>query len=153
MDFKEKIEFICDSMFGKLAKWLRMSGYFTIYLKSIERENFIKNININLLGNKILITKDSKILNLNPQIFFLDKIYVEEQFEIIKEKFKLSFKDAFTICMECNYQLKPANKEENKEKIPEYVYKNFNEFNMCEKCGRIYWQGSHYKEMKKKVEN
>jgi uncharacterized protein with PIN domain len=54
--------------------------------------------------------------------------------------------------MECNHPLKPSDKEENREKIPEYVYKNFNEFNICKNCGRLYWQGSHYKEMKKKLQ-
>lgn len=151
MEFKIPVEFICDSMFGKLAKWIRMTGYSAIYLNGFERKNFIDNFN--LATNQIFITRDSKIHDLNPGIFFLDEIYVIKQFNIIKEKFKLDFENAFTICMECNYPLRPAEKEKNKEKIPEYVYKNFNVFNICEKCGRIYWQGSHYKEMKEKLEN
>lgn len=76
-----------------------------------------------------------------------------KQFDIIKKKFKLNFENAFTICMKCNYSLQPAGEEKNKGKIPEYVYKHFNVFNICENCGRIYWPGSHYKEMKKKLEN
>lgn len=150
MEFKKNIEFICDSMFGKLAKWLRMAGYSAIFLKDNKRKDFIKNINLS--ENQILITKDSKLLNLSSNIFFLDKIYVKEQFEIIIKEFKLDFNNAFTICMECNHPLKSADKEENREKIPEYVYKNFNDFNICENCGRLYWQGSHYKEMKKKLQ-
>lgn len=62
MEFKSPIEFICDSMFGKLAKWLRMAGYSAIYLNGFERKNFIDNFNLNT--NQIFITKDSKIHDL-----------------------------------------------------------------------------------------
>lgn len=149
MDNENKIKFICDSMFGKLARWLRMAGYFADYIKSTERERFLKNFLIK--QKSILITKDKKILKLNYPVFLLDEIYVKNQFEIVKEKFNLKFDSAFTICMECNFHLEKTTKEENKEKIPEFVYKNFNEFFICKKCGRIYWKGSHYQEMLKKL--
>lgn len=149
MDKENNITFICDSMFGKLAKWLRMAGYFADYIKSTEREKILKNLLIK--QGCILITKDKKILNYNFPVFLLDEIYVKKQFKIIKEKFNLKFDNAFTICMECNFPLEKTIKEENKEKIPEFVYKNFNEFFICKKCGRIYWKGSHYQEMLKKL--
>jgi len=149
MENRNHVEFICDSMFGKLAKWLRMAGYSAVYLNGYERKSFIDNLHP--APDQILITGDRKITGSGSNAFFLDEIYVAKQFDVIKEKFKLDYKNAFSLCMECNYPLKPAEKEKNREKIPDYVYKNFNEFKVCEKCGRIYWQGSHYQEMMKKL--
>ncbi len=142
-------EFICDSMFGKLAKWLRMIGYFVIYIKGTERKNFLNNID--LFREKIFITKDKKIKNENIKIFYLDEIYVEKQFKIIVKEFSLNFNNAFTICMECNEMLLKKDKESNKEKIPAFVYKNFDEFYECKKCNRIYWKGSHFQAMQEKL--
>ncbi len=144
-------EFICDSMFGKLTKWLRMIGYFAIYIKGTGRKNFLDNLN--LFKDKIFITKDKKVKNEDIKIFYLDEIYVEEQFKIIIKEFNLNFNNAFTICIECNETLSKTDKDLNKEKIPEFVFKNFDEFYECKKCGRIYWKGSHFQAMQEKIKS
>ena len=65
---KQKTEFICDTMFGKLARWIRMAGYSAIYIKNSERQKFLKNFN--LRKNQIFITSDSKILKMDIKIFY-----------------------------------------------------------------------------------
>lgn len=146
---KHRIEFICDSMFGKLVKWLRMAGYSAVYIKNNERKSFFENFY--LKENQFFITSDTKILKKDLKIFYLTEENVFCQFKILKEKFKLNFENAFTVCMECNFYLHKVNKEDVKEKIPEYVFKKFNEFFKCEKCKRIYWRGSHFNMMQKKI--
>ncbi|MCL6557890.1 MAG: Mut7-C RNAse domain-containing protein, partial [Firmicutes bacterium] len=32
------------------------------------------------------------------------------------------------------------------------VRQHFSEFNLCQKCGHIYWKGSHYENMKRFVQ-
>jgi len=58
----------------------------------------------------------------------------------------------FSRCIECNCRLQVVDKETVKDKIPYFTYKNFKEFAQCPQCRKVYWKGSHYKNMKKKVD-
>jgi hypothetical protein len=49
----------------------------------------------------------------------------------------------FTICLECNVTLGPVDREDVRERIPEYVYRTQWEFRLCTGCGRVYWPGTH----------
>jgi uncharacterized protein with PIN domain len=36
--------------------------------------------------------------------------------------------------------------------VPYFTYKHFDEYAQCPQCDRVYWKGSHYKNMLKEVE-
>jgi uncharacterized protein with PIN domain len=36
-------------------------------------------------------------------------------------------------------------RDELKDDVPEYGYREYNSFAKCEKCGKVYWEGSHKK--------
>jgi uncharacterized protein with PIN domain len=43
------------------------------------------------------------------------------------------------------------NKEQVKEKVPPYVLKTRNQYMECPACHRIYWRGTHWQAMNKKL--
>jgi uncharacterized protein with PIN domain len=45
-----------------------------------------------------------------------------------------------------------VKKELVKDKVPEKVYEWQNEFWECQKCQKYYWQGTHFRGMKAKLE-
>jgi len=53
----------------------------------------------------------------------------------------------FTRCMVCNRPLREVLPEKIRSKVPPEVLLNFHEFKECPECGRIYWQGGHYRKM------
>jgi uncharacterized protein with PIN domain len=69
----------------------------------------------------------------------------------VAELFRLSgetFDPApFTRCLSCNAMLRPVLKEEVRGRVPERVYRDFDDFRQCPVCGRFFWQGSHYTAM------
>src|SRR3990167_3525366 len=42
-------------------------------------------------------------------------------------------------------------KEETAGKVPDYVHQNYNKFVRCEKCGKIFWGGTHKKRMEERL--
>ena len=51
-----------------------------------------------------------------------------------------------------NGLIEPVSREEVEDDLLPGTREAFDEFYRCRGCGRIYWRGSHYDEMKKKVE-
>jgi len=58
----------------------------------------------------------------------------------------------FTRCKECNELLDTASKEEVRSRIPPRIAAHCDEFQECARCKRVYWQGSHYRQMRRWIE-
>jgi len=58
----------------------------------------------------------------------------------------------FSLCLECNQVLVERSKDEVKELVPPYVFKTQNYFMQCPNCQRIYWRGTHWQAMTKRLE-
>ncbi|RMF61612.1 MAG: hypothetical protein D6743_13275, partial [Calditrichaeota bacterium] len=57
----------------------------------------------------------------------------------------------FSRCIPCNGLLQPVEKSEVIAQLPKNTARYFDEFYRCERCGRIYWPGSHYKKLQQVV--
>ena len=58
----------------------------------------------------------------------------------------------FSRCIECNIALDKVAKADVLEKVPPFVYQTQEEFARCIKCGRIYWHGTHWRNMRAELE-
>ncbi|MDP8011218.1 MAG: DUF5615 family PIN-like protein [Thermoplasmata archaeon] len=141
------MKFIVDSMLGKLAKYLRFLGYDTLYPDNKVTDNEI--IETAKKENRILITRDREMASRYEKSFLIRSLDSMEQLKIIVKTFNLNSDHLLSRCSICNTELIKINKEKVKGKVPENVYKNFNEFFVCPSCGRYYWFGSHAQ----KIEN
>jgi uncharacterized protein len=54
----------------------------------------------------------------------------------------------FTRCLRCNGRLQPVPKDEVEHLLPPRTREHYRDFSRCPACARIYWQGSHYAQMK-----
>ncbi len=146
------MKFICDGMLGKLARWLRLLGYDTIYFNTPFKKEFIEKARAE--GRIIL----SKCLRLNEvkraKVFIIHSDSIVEQLkEIIKElRLKPDDRAFFSRCSFCNFPLKKIEREKIRKKVPPSIYKTMAEFTECNNCQRIFWQGSHWQRMKGKLE-
>ena len=52
-------------------------------------------------------------------------------------------------CTLCNAQLKTASKDELTGQIEKNTYNFYNKFWKCPNCGQVYWQGAHWKQIAK----
>ena len=154
-DEVQKSKFIADAMLGKLAKKLRLLGHDTFYSSSITDNKIIiiaKN------QKRILLTKDRLLVQLAQKneietvtISYEDEL---EQFRQIKEKVGLGrfvIEGRSSRCTSCNGKLLLTKNEKIIGKIPDRITSNFTEFWECEECKKIYWEGTHIKNLQKFV--
>jgi uncharacterized protein len=149
----EKPRFVVDAMLGKLAKKLRLLGYDSLYSSSIEDEDLFQ---IAKKENRVIITKDAQLIHkakkyqiANIQITKNEEI---EQLVQINENVNLgkcTISDNNSRCPVCNGELKYTEKNDVSKKIPAGVFENMNNFWTCNKCGKIYWEGTHIKNLQK----
>ena len=59
----------------------------------------------------------------------------------------------FTLCLECNRPLVSRTPDEVRERVPPYVFKTQKQYVECPACRRIYWRGTHWAAMLRKLEN
>jgi len=58
----------------------------------------------------------------------------------------------FTLCLECNQPLERRSREEVAGRVPPYVYRTQTQYMECPNCHRIYWRGTHWAAMVRKIE-
>ena len=145
------MRFIADMMLGRLARWLRLYGYDTLY--GVEDDDEILEIAEG--EGRIVLTRDSELAErarkLGLKAFLLTSNSLEGQVRELKS-FGVEFRELFPAnarCPKCNGHIRPVSKEEVKDKVPPKVYENYDEFYVCEDCGQIYWPGRQWREMLK----
>ncbi len=138
------MKFILTRELGRLSRWLRILGLDSLYETAREISKVIVK---SLKEDRIILTKNKKFLE-HPGLkcLVLDEDDYLEQLRRVVGEFKIRPQEVkmFSRCIFCNSPLVFVEKEKIKESVPPYVYQTQEEFYMCEKCGRIYWQGSHW---------
>ncbi|MDD5773091.1 MAG: Mut7-C RNAse domain-containing protein [bacterium] len=148
-----ELKFIVDNMLGRLAKWLRIAGYDTLYFNSIEDD---KLIDIALKENRIILTRDTRLIKrkLVKNYILINNDFWNNQLKELSENIKLDLSsNILTRCVFCNDILSQIEKEKVINKVPPYVFETQNIFLSCPKCERIFWQGTHFAEIKKVLNN
>jgi uncharacterized protein with PIN domain len=157
------MKFLVDSMLGKLARFLRIFGYDTLYANDLvdffkldpvpdkKLLAFAKNT------NRFVITKDYPFYkSLADNAIYLRGEGVYNYLIQLKKNLGLNFK--FNIqnarCSICNSKMKKVEeKSDIKHLIPQETFIQNNDFYQCLNfhCKKIYWKGSHIDDIEKKL--
>ncbi|ASJ01677.1 Mut7-C RNAse domain-containing protein [Thermococcus gorgonarius] len=145
------MRFIADMMLGRLARWLRLYGYDTLY--GVKDDDEI--VSVALREDRIILTRDSglaeKSKKLGADVILISSNSLEEQVRELKN-LGIEFRELFppnARCPKCNGLIRPVPKEEVRGKVPPKVYELYDEFYICQDCGQIYWPGRQWEEMLK----
>lgn len=145
--------FIADKTLGKLAKWLRILGYDTVYWHSDDVTELLSRA---LEEGRTLITKDTKLYQRKGTVraFLIheDNPFLQTQEVVRHFRLPVNKKKLFSRCLTCNTSLEEVVPEEVKEEVPDYIYHTHQAFSRCPSCRKVYWAGSHYGHMAKVVE-
>jgi len=163
---EDTLRFVTDRMLGKLSTWLRVLGYDTVYaaeVKSVKDEEDEDNALISLAKQeaRILLTRDKNlVLGAGKKGVQCVQIKTDDAMEQLKELLRhniaLNLEPVPVRCSECNARIRKVEGGEEeilrersyvpKSKIGEW------DFWVCERCGRIYWEGSHWRNMREKLD-
>ena len=150
------LKFIVDNNVGKLAKWLRIMGYDTLFFNG---SNDAHMIAIALAEDRVILTRDTQIMKRRVVIkgqlkaILIQSDEPELQMHQVIDTLGLDYHSRpFTICPECNQPLLERSKQQVKDLVPPYVFQTQSQYMECPTCHRIYWKGTHWEAMTKKLE-
>jgi uncharacterized protein len=145
--------FICDVHLGKLARFLRLLGFDTLYQNDYSDEQIV---DISLLEKRCILTRDRGILKRKAVThgYCVRSTAPEEQVSEVLGRFDLRAQARpFSLCVECNGTISSAAKPSVLHELAEKTGKCYDEFYKCNSCNRVYWQGSHFTSLKKTVQS
>jgi uncharacterized protein with PIN domain len=142
-----EVRFVLDTHLGRLAGYLRMLGFDTIYHNDCSDEELAR---ISSESKRLLLTKDRGLLkrNLVTHGYYVRSTHPREKLIEVLRRFDLFTQvQPFTRCIRCNGILEDVSKEEVLEFLPTKVKAGYDAFRRCQGCSQVYWKGTHYERM------
>ncbi len=144
-------KFIVDHNVGKLARWLRLMGYDTLFFDGEDDSTMVA---IALDEGRVILTRDTQIMKRRVvtsgqlRAILLQSDRPELQMRYVIDTLHLNPEyNPFSICLECNEPLVARDKGELKDLVPPYVFETQEHYMECPACHRVYWRGMHWQAM------
>ena len=134
-------------MLGRLARWLRVLGYDTVYDESLDDPALVALAN---RENRILLTRDRHLLReLRPRhaIEIKADAPVDQLTAVVKDLRLPEPNELFRRCLLCNTPLAELPRDEAAELVPPAAREIPGPVRRCPTCGRVFWPGSHVRRM------
>lgn len=145
------MRFVVDCMLGKLAKWLKILGFDVVYFNRAEDEALLS---LARREDRWLLTRDHRLQDRArdiPVLLITSEKWKEQLVQVIEELNLRRFVDPYSRCIDCNVRLKALSKRRVKNLVAPFIYERAASFAICPACGRVYWQGTHFEDMEKKI--
>ncbi len=146
------LRFVVDVNVGKLASLLRMLGQDTVYHNGIRDREIAELADVE---QRVVLTRDTALLKRSKIVWgrLVRGIRPDDQLVEVVRFFHMPRPFAlFSRCLVCNDLLAPVDKAVILHRLEPKTRKYFDEFKICAGCERIYWRGSHYDEMRVRLE-
>jgi uncharacterized protein with PIN domain len=140
--------FIADAHLGRLAKYLRLLGFDTLY------RNDFADAEIATLSQgerRIVLTRDRDLLMHGCITHGCYVREVEPLRQVIEIVGRLDLKrtcQPFSRCSCCNEHLYAVPKDDVRDRLAPPTLAHYDQFWRCHGCARIYWAGSHYQRLR-----
>lgn len=150
------LKFIVDHNVGKLARWLRIMGYDTLFFNGSNDSSMVSTA---LNEERVILTRDTQIMKRRVvtsgrlSAIFIRSDEPEQQMCQVIEDLNLDCQfRPFAVCLECNQPLLERSKQQVEERVPPYVFQTQSQYMECPVCHRIYWRGTHWQAMTRKLD-
>ena len=138
------IRFLLDNHLGRLARYLRLLGFDTLYFN--DQLNDEELANLSHTSQRVLLSRDRGLLKRSQVIYgyCLRTLDSYDQLKSVILRYKLAEKiEPWKRCLRCNGILQPVDKRDIIDQLEPKTKLYFNDFQQCKSCGQVYWQGSH----------
>jgi uncharacterized protein with PIN domain len=146
------IRFILDTHLGKLATYLRLLGFDTLYQNNYQDQELAE---LSSQTRRVLLTRDRGLLkrSIVTYGYCVRQQDPEQQVLEVLQRFDLFDKIApLQRCLRCNGLLISVAKETICDRLPPRTQQHYDEFAVCQNCDNLYWQGSHYQRLQQFVD-
>jgi uncharacterized protein with PIN domain len=144
--------FVSDGHLGRLTRNLRLLGFDVAYRQNADDRQLLE---VMTRENRALLTRDRRLLmhaivqhGYCPRSQNAD----EQTIEVVR-RFNLSELIApFTRCLRCNALLEATAKADIIDNLEPLTKIYYDQFRRCPGCKQIYWSGSHFPKLQKRIE-
>jgi uncharacterized protein len=144
-------KFAIDEMLGSLARWLRIMGYDTTYMKAQGDNEILRSSEEE---GRVLLTRDEELAARGaPSSLYILSDDLDQQLRQVANAFGLVADENLVRCTVCNGELGLVPKEQLTEEVPKGALDSHQEFFKCKSCGKVYWKGSHWHNIRKRIES
>ena len=128
---------LCDSMLGRLARWLRLLGY---------DAPLVKRPPAQAAPDEVLLTR-RRAWQGRPGVLLVAHDRLEDQLRQVAAELGLRPDPArfFSRCLECNLPVESISKDQAAGRVPDFTLDTAECFTQCPGCGKVFWPGSHGK--------
>lgn len=135
-------QLLLDVMLGKLATYLRMCGYDTLYAQEegVEADDAIKQLAER--EDRTLVTRDRQLADRTDGAILLSAREIDDQLrEFVEAGFTIELPEEPKRCSICNGRVGELGEGDPR---PEHAPDNVEPIWQCRDCGQHFWKGSHW---------
>ena len=147
---EQQPRFVVDVNVGRLATWLRVMGYDTLFPQEKGDNELVR---LALREGRVLVTRDSDFavrravrLGQMRVVQIVDDDLLGQLRQLVRE-LGLKPGGGFSRCVRCNEPLRAVAKDDVAHRLPSYVRLTQSKFMQCPGCRRVYWRGTHWSNM------
>jgi hypothetical protein len=137
--------FVLDAHLGRLAAWLRLLGFDTLYRNDATDEQLARNSSAE---HRILLTRDRGLLKRSAVThgYCVRESNARRQLAEVVQRFDLAgCAMPFTRCLLCNQPLRDVAMQDVASRIPPAGSEHCDFVRECPRCRRLFWNGSRYR--------
>jgi uncharacterized protein with PIN domain len=145
------VRFVADTHLGKLAAYLRLLGFDTLYRNDYGDHQLAR---IAADEGRVLLTRDRGLLKHKLVVYGCCVRETNGQTQVVSvlRRYQLRAEvQPWRRCIHCNGLLRAVAKHAVWDRLEPKTKLFYDEFQQCETCGQVYWQGSHFGRMTKFV--
>ncbi|WP_427312341.1 Mut7-C RNAse domain-containing protein [Cupriavidus sp. H39] len=146
------MRFVADAHLGGLAHLLRMTGFDTLYDNHFE-DSEIERIAVD--EGRIVLTRDRELLKRRGITHgcYVRALKPRQQVREIFARLDLAGSARpFSLCLDCNVPLHTLEAAAAAGRVPDGVLERHRSFVTCDRCRRVFWEGSHWRCMRALVD-
>ena len=143
-------KFVVDVNVGRLAKWLRIMGYDTLFPTHAEDNELVR---IAIQGGRIIVTRDAGLAVRHAvttgrlKVVLIKADDLKNQLLQVIATLQLEAAYQFSRCIRCNQPLEGITRDLAVDKVPPYVFNTQTEFMIFPLCQKVFWRGTHWTNM------
>lgn len=143
--------FVLDTHLGKLAAYLRLLGFDTLYWNDASDETLA---HLAATGPRLLLTRDRGLLKRGNVTHgsYVRATAPRRQLREVVERFDLLGQARpFSRCPRCNGLLAAVDKAAVLTRLPPRTRHAYADFYRCQDCDGLYWPGSHVERVRRLI--
>jgi uncharacterized protein len=145
--------FLCDRSLGGLARWLRAAGHAAAVSES-SGDALVREARAT---GRLLLTSDARLWDRRlvrdrqvDALWIPTGLDVARQLGLVLRDLGLALGAAR--CMGCGGALRPVAKEAVAERIPPRTAGWKDDYFVCEGCGGLFWEGTHWERIRERLQ-